>query len=84
MVQFRASLSAFQVLGTTLFELPKANRKGWRDCERELYKLRNEIERLFRRLKSFWRIRTRFNRFDVMFCALLNSTLIVEMVYDLA
>ena len=30
-----------------LFELPKGNRKGRRDYERELYKLRNEIERLF-------------------------------------
>lgn len=67
-----------------MFELPKANRKGRWDYERELYKLRNEIERLFRRLKGFWRIYTRFNRFDVMLCALLNSTPIVEMVYDLA
>ena len=35
--------------------------------DREVYKRRNEIERLFRRLKGFRRIFTRFEKLDVLF-----------------
>ena len=52
-----------------------------RDCDREIYKLRNEVERLFRRLKGCRRICTRFDKLDAMF---LNLTVVVEMIYDLA
>ena len=39
---------------------PKANRVCPWDYDRELYKRRNEVERLFRRLKRFRRVFTRF------------------------
>jgi transposase len=39
---------------------------------------RNEIERLFRRLKGFRRIFSRFEKLDVMFLAFINFPLIVD------
>ncbi len=41
---------------------------------------RNEIERLFRRLKGCWRIFTRFDNLAVMFPSFLNFALAVEMI----
>jgi hypothetical protein len=43
-----------------------------------LYKKRNEIERLFRRLKGFRRIFSRFEKRDVLFLGFLNFALIIE------
>ena len=43
-----------------------------------MYRKRNEIERLFRRLKGFRRIFSRFDKLDVVFLAFLNFALIVE------
>ncbi len=48
------------------------------EYNRALNKKRNEIERLFRRLKSFRRIFSRFEKLDVVFLACLNFALIVE------
>ena len=68
----------------TLVLPPKANRKAELDCGRDLYELRNEVERPFRRLKGYRRIFTRFNKLDTMFPGCLNLALVVEMIYDLA
>ena len=68
-----------QTLGMTPVVPPKVNRKAERDCE--LYKLRNEVERPFRRIKICRRICTRFDKLDAMF---LNFAVIVEMICDLA
>lgn len=57
---------------------PKSNRIEPWDYDRALYKKRNEIERLFRRLKGFRRIFSRFEKLDVLFLAFLNFALIVE------
>ena len=43
-----------------------------------MYKRRNEIERLFRRLKGFRRIFSRFEKLDVMFIAFIHFALTVE------
>ena len=48
---------------------PKKNRKKPWKCERELYKKRNQVERLFRKLKGFRH--KRFEKLDVMFMAFL-------------
>jgi len=50
---------------------PKEKRKEPWDYDKELYKRRNEVERLFRKLKAFRRIFTRFEKLDVMFRAFL-------------
>jgi len=57
---------------------PKSNRIAPWEYNKEMYKKRNEIERLFRRLKGFRRIFTRFEKLDVMFLGFLNLALAVE------
>ena len=57
---------------------PKQNRLTPWEYDHALYTRRNEIERLFRRLKGFRRIFTRFEKLDVMFVAFINFALIVE------
>ena len=47
---------------------------------RNLYRRRNEIERLFRRLKGFRRICSRFEKLDAMFTAFIHFALIIDMV----
>jgi len=46
------------------------------DYDRQLYKRRNEVERVFRRLKGFRRVFTRFDKLDVMFTAFVVVALI--------
>jgi transposase len=57
---------------------PKSTRLHPWDYDHALYKKRNEIERLFRRLKGFRRIFSRFEKLDVLFLAFLSFALIVE------
>ena len=59
---------------------PKANRRvKWSD-DRTLYKRLGEVERLFRRLKGYRRIFSRFEKLDVMYKAFLNFALIIDMI----
>jgi transposase len=46
---------------------PKSNRKTPWDYDRQLYKERNKIERLFRRVKQFREIFTRYDKLDIIF-----------------
>ena len=48
------------------------------DYDHAVYKKRNEIERLFRRLKGFRRIFSRFEKLDALFLGFLSFALIVE------
>jgi transposase len=57
---------------------PKSNRVEPWEYNKEMYKRRNEIERLFRRLKGFRRIFSRFEKLDVMFVGFIHFALIVE------
>ena len=57
---------------------PKVNRVASWEYNRAMYKRRNEIERLFRRLKGFRRIFSRFEKLDVMFVAFINFALIAD------
>ena len=45
-----------------------------------MYRKRNEIERLFRRLKGFRRIFSRFGKLDLLFLGFLTFALIVEAI----
>jgi len=59
---------------------PKSNRlKPW-IYDQTTYKRRNEIERLFRRLKSFRRVFSRFEKLDLMFKAFIHIALITEIL----
>ena len=57
---------------------PKANRKNPWDYDKQLYKQRNQVERLFRRIKRFRRIFTRYDKLDVLFLAFVYFALIVD------
>jgi transposase len=57
---------------------PKSNRINAWEYDRVMYRRRNEIERLFRRLKGFRRIFSRFEKLDVMFTGFIHFALIVE------
>jgi transposase len=65
-------------LGMTPVVPPKSNRLTPWEYDRALYKKRNEVERLFRRLKGFRRIFSRFEKLDAVFVAFLHFALIVE------
>lgn len=54
-----------------VFQPKKNNRESW-EYDRETYKRRNEVERLFRRFKGFRRIFSRFEKLDVMFIAFIH------------
>ena len=67
-------------LGYTPVVPSKQNRRPPWEYDRRLYRCRNEVERLFRRLKAFRRIFTRFDKLDVMFRAFIHFALIMEML----
>ncbi len=56
---------------------PKNSRAEPWEYDKELYEKRNEVERLFRRLKGFRRIFTRFDKLDVIFIGFVVFALIV-------
>ena len=55
---------------------PKANRLQPWDYNRNIYKKRNEVERLFRRIKAYRRVYTRYDKLDIMFLAFITLALI--------
>lgn len=57
---------------------PRSNRIEPWEYNRELYKRRNEVERLFRRLKGYRRIFSRFEKLDVMFLGFICFALIAD------
>ncbi|AKO04439.1 transposase [Xanthomonas oryzae pv. oryzicola] len=57
---------------------PTSNRVDPWEYDREMYKRRNDVERLFRRLKGYRRIFTRFETLDVMFLGFLSFVLTVD------
>ena len=63
---------------------PKSTRKEPWEYDRELYKRRNEVERLFRRIKGFRRVFTRFDKLDRMFLGFVVFALIVETLRPVA
>ena len=65
-------------LGYTPVVPPKASRLDPWEYDREMYKRRNEIERLFRRLKGFRRIFSRFEKLDVIFLGFILFALIID------
>ena len=69
---------SWRALGMVPVVPPKRNRLDAWHYDRTLYKKRNEIERLFRRLKSYRRIFTRFEKLDVLFLGFLSFAFIVE------
>jgi len=66
---------------------PRANRKVQRAYDRNLYKLRNRIERCFNKLKHFRRFATRYEKSKITFHALVAlacSAIILNLYVDTA
>ena len=61
---------------------PKSNRVTPWSYSEAIYKKRNEIERLFRRLKGFRRIFSRFEKLDVMFTFFILASLISDTLIN--
>ncbi|MDR0673470.1 MAG: transposase, partial [Zoogloeaceae bacterium] len=59
---------------------PRRNRVSAWEYDRVMYRRRNEVERLFRRLKGFRRIFSRFEKLDSMFRAFIHFALIVDAI----
>jgi len=65
-------------LGFTPVVPPKSSRVSPWEYDREPYRRRNGVERLFRRLKGFHRVFPHFDRPDVMFPGFVVFALIVD------
>ena len=61
---------------------PKSNRVAPWNYSEAIYRKRNEIERLFRRLKGFRRIFSRFEKLDVMFTFFILASLISDTLIN--
>ncbi len=51
---------------------PKSNRIVQREYDKDLYKERNHVERMFNKLKHFRRVATRYDKTAASFMAFLN------------
>jgi transposase len=67
-------------LGYTPVVPPNPNRLEPWDYDRELYKRRNEVERLFRRIKAYRRIFTRYDKLDIVYLGFLLLAFIFEIL----
>jgi len=61
-----------QTLGFDPIVPPKSNRKNPWEYDKKLYKLCNEIERLFRKLQGFRRIFVRYEKLDKMYVGIIQ------------
>ena len=66
-----------RVCGHTPIVPPKENRKEKWAYDKEKYKGRNVVERLFRRLKGFRRVCTRYDKTDVLFLAFIQFAFVI-------
>jgi len=55
---------------------PKKNRKNPWEYDKVLYKLRNEVERLFRLIQGFRRVFCRFEKLDIMYIGFIQLALV--------
>ena len=65
-------------LGMTPVVPPKKDRIEPWEYDKEMYEKRNEVERLFRRLKGYRRIFSRFDKLDVVFMFFIYFALITD------
>lgn len=65
-------------LGFTPVVPPSQKRLEPWECDKQFYKRRNEVKRLFRRIKGFRRVFTRYDKLDVMFTGVITFALIID------
>ena len=81
----RENITAAYLGGMVRERLTSSRARGMPDASaghqfiaKAIYRRSNEIERLFRRLKGFRRIFSRFEKLDVMFTAFIHFALIAD------
>ena len=79
----RPSTSTLTSWGLRLLFLQSPPRVDPWEYNKELYKRRNEVERLFRRLKGFRRIFSRFDKLEVFFLGFILVALIFDALRSL-
>ncbi len=57
---------------------PRKSRVNRWDYDKEKYKRRNEVERLFRRLKGYRRVFTRYDKLDVVYLGFVVFAIIFD------
>jgi transposase len=67
-----------QQLGFVPVVPPNPQRREPWELDKALYRKRNEVERMFRRLKAWRRVFTRYDKLDVMFATFITVALIAE------
>lgn len=65
-------------LGYTPVVPPNPQRRVSWEYDRIVYRRRNEIERLFRRIKGYRRVFCRYDKLDVLFTGFIVLALIIE------
>ena len=61
---------------------PESSRKNPWEYGKQLYKQRSQVERLFRRIKRFHRIFTRYDKLDSVFLAFIYFALMLYKKVD--
>lgn len=61
-----------QAIGAEVVILAKSNRKKPRDFDKDLYKERNLIERMFNKIKHFRRVATRYDKTATAYLAFVT------------
>ena len=61
-------------LGMKPLITPRSNRKNQRKYDKELYKKRNLIERMFNKMKHFRRLPTRYDKLPTSFLSFVHIT----------
>jgi transposase len=69
-----------QTMGFVPVVPPHPKRREPWDHDKQLYRQRNRIERLFRRIKAWRRVFTRYDKNDVMFAAFITVVLVAEVL----
>ena len=67
-----AFVQAIKGSGAAPVILPRSNRITSRDYDKEIYKERNLVERLFQKLKEYRRVATRYERLVVYYMTMLS------------
>jgi transposase len=67
-----AFVEAIKGSGAVAVIPPRSNRKTPRDYDKEIYKERNLVERLFQKLKEYRRVATRYERLVINYMTMLS------------
>jgi len=67
-------------MGFVLVVPPKRNRREPWGYDRERHKKRNEVERIFLRLKRFRKIFTRYDKLDVVFAGFIYFAMVADAI----